>query len=537
MYPKLPNPFIFSPQDLKFLENTDLGFDFNKNHARDHMYLAHFTNVVLGLLPANFLSIQSYVMECQVLKNAALALSAASLSKLEASVIETTDGGAAKKSFTLSQNHHFRAVEYYDLAVRSLHGFSASATAMNRDTAQSHLIAALLFSFFEWGSGSPRVFFKHITGADNIVLAMHDQITTTSIGKQVLSCWATLHARKCLHKLPFRPLSIETEREAWLEGSLTMRGLASTYANNHHDTILTILCKFYRMNARIVLEHCMSSGDESSCATIARAVDWYTELFGRPYSSELENRKDRFLLGRDELKRLLSHDRSRLDVWHDSLHCDYLPIETFTSRTVPRSSLSSYISESSMQGHLEIYPLVFRTHDTAVTYLYYSCAQLLASDQFLEQLSSAPQALRSELASPVHEIDRWAKIILRTIAGICDTDWFLREPYHLGVMWVLFTASLRCPEICILKYIIDCLIPRMYISIGSSALVVEIELYEKLFTLIHDQILAGREPLLVIPDFSQDRDRASVNHYQNTWAAVHGRHRDGQFFNDFVKVM
>lgn len=320
LLPNLPNPFTFSPGDLEFLESIDLGFDFTKNSAPDHVYFSHFTNVVLGLLPANFLSIQSYVMECQALRNAALALAAASLSKLEAFVIETIDGGAPRKSCILSQNHHFKAMQYYDLAVRSLQGISASGATVCTDTAQHHLIAALLFSYFEWGSGSPRVFFKHITGADNIVLATHNQITKTSVGKQVLPCWATLHARKCLHKLPFRPLSIEMERETWLEGSPTPRSLASTYANNHHDIILTILCEVYRMNTRIVLEQCMSFGDENSCAIMARAVDWYTKLFGRPYSSELENRKDRLLLGKDELKRLLAQDRLRLDVWHDSLH-------------------------------------------------------------------------------------------------------------------------------------------------------------------------------------------------------------------------
>lgn len=190
-----------------------------------------------------------------------------------------------------------------------------------------------------------------------------------------------------------------------------------------------------------------------------------------------------------------------------------------------------------MQGVLEIHPLLFRTHDAADTYLYYSCAQLLACDQFLEQLSSAPQALKPESAYPVRKIDPWARIILRTVAGICDTDWFLREPYHVGVMWVLFTTCTRCPERPILRYILNCLIPRMYTAIGSSSLVVEVEFYEKLFTVMHDQIVVGREPLLVIPDFSQDSDRASVSHYQNTWAAIHGRARDGQFFNDFVKVM
>jgi hypothetical protein len=135
----------------------------------------------------------------------------------------------------LSRKHHVRALKCYDDAVHQLYRLSASKATDDCGLAQNNPIVVLLFSLFEWSTGSPQLFFEHITGADSILLVMHQLMVQTDLGGQSLSCWATMYPRKSLHKLPFRPLGIEIEREFSSRMSPTVRSLAHRYAKSPHD--------------------------------------------------------------------------------------------------------------------------------------------------------------------------------------------------------------------------------------------------------------------------------------------------------------
>jgi hypothetical protein len=57
--------------------------------------------------------------------------------------------------------------------------------------------------------------------------------------------------------------------------------------------------------------------------------------------------------------------------------------------------------------------------------------------------------------------------------------------------------------------------------------------------MLHKQICNGREVLLLNPNERVDNNPFETirSRGQGSWAAIHGRVRGGQYFNDFVRIV
>jgi hypothetical protein len=419
------------------------------------MYLSHFNDVTSALLPAALLEMKPLLMDSSVLRTATRALAASDLAEMESSIVEYRASGTKYKSYALSQVHMRRGINYYDSAICA---FSKSP-ASEDISPQSRLTAALLFAYFEWQSRSPKGFFIHLSGANDLVADQYDTISRSPFGSQLLSCWATLYARQSLHRLPFRPLYAE---KAKLSNSIhaNIRPLAEKFATSHQDKILVLMCDSHCMNARMLLEICMRSGNEDTSATIDRSVAWYGDLFRSPFVSEEENKKDRPLIESDELLRLLVDKRQLLDEWHASLENLDLPMERFTSDTIGRTLSVSTLALDYGAEELAVHPLKFHSHTAATTYLFYSVAQLLSSEQRLMPFTLARGSSHST-QQVREEINPWAYLILRIIAGFSKNDWLFSEPYQVGILTILAFCCTYTPDNRFTQYVLSHILPRI----------------------------------------------------------------------------
>lgn len=527
-------------------------------------YLTHFNTHVLIVLARPFREIVRRIGEYAALRATVLAVSASHLAHLQASQRNISDG-SVKRGSRLYYDHLENGIKYYNSAMRLLSQLSID----HEPSLEISLASTLLFSDFEHESGSPRGFFTHISGADALVLAKHTLISRSCLGRQLLSCWAGAHARKEIHKLPFRPLDLEKDSVATRSTLFSMRCLMNTYAT-HTDALMVYLCDAFRINRRILLESCMGHGVGDVKTAMRRSIKWYSQHFGFPYADEEELQNYEIYIPAADLIPLLAHQRSKLDLWHDNLKLDDLPVERFAVQMMERnqmykaqSSSSSSTAESpanslSNLNASTIYPLFFHNQRAAENYMFYAIGQLLSSQHpgglMPEPDSEKSPELRSRGAEggiadenwkakePEQEpdlspINPWAMIIMRTLAGLDPKNCI--HTYSLGLVWIFTELFTCCPDRRITTYVLFTIIPRFEAEMTHGQLMLELARYKKVLIVLHEEICREREPLLVHPNYHIDCEAvAVVDSNWETWVAVHGRikGRKGEVFNDYLEI-
>lgn len=129
----------------------------------------------------------------------------------------------------------------------------------------------------------------------------------------------------------------------------------------------------------------------------------------------------------------MERQRASLDGWHSKLPLSELPIENFTSQQ------QALFGEST--SGVEIYPLKFRTFDSAMNYAYYATCQVLSSPNMLDRFYS-----RTNTDIPFTRRNYpWEKLLLRIAAGLDFADCIHKNTFRTGMMSILTLCTISCP--------------------------------------------------------------------------------------------
>lgn len=275
-----------------------------------------------------------------------MALAASNLANPQTVTRGATNKEVSHRSSTPDYAHYKIGLQLYNGSIRMLY----SGPVGSADDATLKLAITILLTGFEPESGSPLAFFTHVEGANAIVKAQHESISRSTLGRDILSTWACMHAEIRFRRLPFRFLTVESDGDP-----AGIRWLRQKYPSRE-GRVFTCLGESYALHQRVILERCMRLEHEDADTTLRRCVSWYSRNFDFSFATEGEGIPSHHRYASSgALIQSLAEQRRILDASHDDLGIDELPIERFTSRHIASDG------DADTSHKLVIRPLVFRT--------------------------------------------------------------------------------------------------------------------------------------------------------------------------------
>ncbi|RDW57343.1 hypothetical protein BP5796_12793 [Coleophoma crateriformis] len=432
-------------------------------------YLGHWESSVSGLVPAALSEAAEARDNFPAVKSALLALSACHLSQFR-TIKQARLGENQETALVPDHEHHLNCRMFYNRAIQQL----SEGDILRRIADAPMVLATLLFfSYIEWNSGSFRKFSMHLSGIQKILSARFERVSSTSLGIGLLHSWINLQAQ---HWWKLNPLTQWTFEKVVSEMGMTVQ-LAHNYPapENTREKILILLCETRRLNELAYMEKYLGPDDEESLTLRA-----YRHLFNclerpgldRPGRPILPDISGGYL-------ELLGKQAEKLEKWHACLTTADLPVESFTAArlrsmlyatstttttttTVKTTSITSSektsvstttVSETTVQDPLIIYPLQFSSHDTAMNYAYYACAQIIQDTGLLLEQTTVSKDEESRLHLSTTKINPWILLLLRISASLDPGTCERQNCYTIGLTELLIEAVKRCPLDSVLSYV------------------------------------------------------------------------------------
>ncbi|KAF5579096.1 hypothetical protein FPCIR_11236 [Fusarium pseudocircinatum] len=340
----------------------------------------------------------------------------------------------------LTQSCFRLAINYYNDAIRTI-----SDTASNGNKSPHlNLAVTLLLVLFEWESGSVHGSFVHMDGADAIVLSSIEELCQTSTGRLLLKSWADMRARKNRQKLAFRPLEIEFSRASDSRDRVLM-----SHALRFSSGVASALTNAISMRDRLVLQMCAASDGIDERLVLSHFRQWYSHAFDFNYTEELSSEAE-CVLTTKELTKGLDATKQVLHEWRNGLDKSQLPV---LQASFPSALDETFEDRLVLVG--DIAPLQFRTPEAAFNYLRYAVSLVITSPQVLSMyvLATRPRAPRTHVPAVVAHL-------LSVIEGLDPAQLIHYDVYDSGPLWVLVTVALCVPELHIMSWILETILPR-----------------------------------------------------------------------------
>lgn len=379
-------------------------------------YLAHWHDGVRPLLPAVFGEIDSLIQRYEVVKLSVLALAASHLGRFHDL---QTPSHTELTWPTGSSNHSSdscNGLSYYSTALKTLASDRLYSHTQLEPCAEMTVL--LLVAYFELETGSVSGCIWHLQRVDKLVQSSLKALADSEFGVRLLVAWSGLRAQQVADVCPY--------------GTLTFAHLHSgTIIQAEIDKYIRLTGSTYEFLAHQLARVCITSGLLLLLRTVGKdsANPLYRKWINVSRQVGVNEPPPSLLATWDSRKLLMELDSvgTLLDQWHSSLPLSNLPLESFSSGdfTDPRASLPG----------LRVRPLCFTTHAAAVDYARYACAQMYASRSSLDRCTGSLDSA---------EIDPWAHIVLRIVAGIDIAQCFADNVYRHGICWLLTRVALRC---------------------------------------------------------------------------------------------
>ena len=314
--------------------------------------------------------------------------------------------------FRPDAGHESLSHDYYGAVMRKMAWWSQQDFNANPTLGLAVLI---LFCYLESSMGNFQEFRIHSEGTKNLIRSYPDRVICD--GAELLAAWVEVEMQNWWRRVYFSTpdfhrklsvLSLPPQLEAVLDAT-----------NNQRAAILLILCE----------SHCLNNAAIVSCWDDRKDKDSWTNTNRPPPATtgtgELETR-----LSLNEYKVLLKTQSQKLDKWYALLPAFDLP-EFWQGK-------GDYVARS--QTELDIQPLLFKSHFSAMNFAYYITARVMQCTGPLESLRGTSQA---EIGDAYEEAEAWISILLRIAAGIRWKQCIQLNVYTVGFAGLLLACALR----------------------------------------------------------------------------------------------
>ncbi|KAH7199400.1 hypothetical protein DER44DRAFT_901055 [Fusarium oxysporum] len=499
------------PGNLQFRSSFPLGSD-----GRDSLLLRHFVTEISASLAPFVDDVTGDLWLHPFLRPAIMSLAAANLHQLHLMNQGFPSGDSTPSSnpqMTTISFYKQQAISLYATAVKTL----SNASLEGSDAVGLYLTAVLLLSLFEWDFGSAGSYFTHLDGADTIVCLGFENIISLLWGPLILRSWAILRHTKFTRQLPFRPL----EREKFSETDRKTSQLSSRVLDGTGN-LQALLTDAFALRNRLVLQICSEKqGIEDHC-TLQYWRLWYSKVFGFPYASEVQGHH----LTEMHMSQILDslyQNEVQLRVWREAL-------PRIAEPTIPHMPSNSNIDcRGGFSPH--ILHWTFLQHENVLKYLNYLMGRIISSREVLDLY-----LLDDKFPDPLLPLHPLIVDALSVIETLDPENSIKHDIYGNGPLWIFGALSTCAPDLRVVSYLLDVVLPR-FRPFGSCGPLLETIIQEtQIITCIKSEIERGRLTFLCDPDVVLTDDFAlDEESMVYTKMAVVGRHRQG-FHRDVVAV-
>ncbi|KAI1774278.1 hypothetical protein F4818DRAFT_78460 [Hypoxylon cercidicola] len=441
-------------------------------------YLAHWNSNVCGLVPAALSEVTNAIETFLPIKSVVLALSACHLSQYEPTVKRPRLGEVAKTASMPNQRHQSICRMFYNKAIQQL----SESETMGRVADTPMVLATMLFfSYIEWNSGSFKKFSMHLSGIQKLLTARIEHIGFTSLGNGLLRSWINLQAQHWWKLTPLTQWSLEKVAQAMGLGPSLTKILQAP--ESKRESILALLCETRRLNVLAYMEKYLGHDDRESLTL--RAYRHIFHCLGRPVRYRPEQPIVPDIAG--GYLDLLEKQGQKLEDWHASLPTKDLPMESFTAArmrsifratdtsitrtttttttTTTKDAVTAISSETTTKSTttveeitgkgpvINIHPLQFSSHHSAMNYAYYATAQLMQDTGLLLEQTTPSAAEESNSQPSKVEINPWVVLLLRIAAAFDPGTCEHQNCFTIGLTELLIEAVQRCPVDAVLSYV------------------------------------------------------------------------------------
>lgn len=394
----------------------------------DDKYFAQWRNEVSFLLPPVIRNLTVEIPQFAPLKYAVLAISAAYLSHVESSMVLATRQ-KRRSRYVPQKDHQYQSLEYYNKGIQGL----AESFLIHPCIDPHYMLAtSLLFHYFELDSGSFTGGIGHMDGIEKLLSSEYDKLNSTSTGRDLLSATMSLRSvfvNRCIvggSKIsrPVSKVAIFPLKHPVVDAELK--------AGTLYDSITILMFDCLFTERRIILDWCVCRA-KSPNGGAKDVLAWLLSQMQLPESRDASSVEELAEID-NSYRKALEQQRASLDEWHSKLPLSELPMDSFTSQK------QAFFEESTTK--LEIYPLKFRSFDSAMNYAYYATCQVLSSPNMLDRLYS-----RTDITIPFTRKNYpWEELILRIAAGLDFADCIHKNTFRSGMMSLLTLCTISCPN-------------------------------------------------------------------------------------------
>ncbi|KAI9147039.1 hypothetical protein HJFPF1_13070 [Paramyrothecium foliicola] len=478
----------------------------------ERIYIAYFNMYSLDILPGSRALGRSFA-EALPVRNAALALAAASLANQQCSYkSEPVPGSLRRAAWVPKGSHESHARLFAQQALKDLESDRADVDSIAR------LAAWVLLAFVEAELGTVRRFWYLVGKVHEAYLGDDTQLLNqlqhlglreaVMVMRALQQSMAGPHTRFSVD-LPGRKKSEATS--CWLNPS------------TKESSLLWILTTAIHIGNQIIWCRTMRMGRGNSNQLLKQISEWYSTMQGEEISVS-DTDDDGSCSDHNLLQEL------------DRLHSE------LTKRTPPKGFES--IGESLEYSPSHMYssndpmpePLHFDTHEEAMEPIKYLSANIMCCQSLQVGLLDPKRVREAQLKDSRPNASVYT--ILRIAAGLDPAECARRNIYRKGVAWMLFNVALRFQEPASLSSI-NSLLQGMEAS-GSpfEDAFVPIPLFRRFILSIWREFEQGRHIFCACvgagPAFSKTE---LFSKSSDELLILHGVESTGRYFNDCVSMV
>lgn len=451
----------------------------------EKLYLNHWRNHLLRILPAPYAHVESLVGECSALRPAIIALSAYDLAETQTEMRSRMVGPVKEWFYAPNGEHQRCGSVYYNIARREL----AEMELGNGDKI-SVLATLLLFVLIESHFGSFRAAAFHLHVVEHLLCSDHSICERASTGRGLTNVWITLRAQNWSRRIPFTLFDFQT---SLMEIGVDVNRMLDV-SESPAEVVIVIMFQSWRLSLMLLFERYSGRGDMESISSQC-CRDVHSRM--RP-SAMTQPWTPKVPIPDEKYDNLLDKQRRKLDEWRTALPLSYLPIDSSRSKSVARRLLKfdySDVSESCLE---------FESHEAAMAYAYYVTAKIIQSSEVMDEFLSMPPL--ADAPNPGRsEINHWLLTLLRIIAGLDIMTCVQRNFYSVGLLEIVRMCQLRLPKCnAILRRLTDHLVEELtdhcIVSDGS----ILISNFNQDSWEIEEQRIQDRDLFYIMPRFSPD---------------------------------
>ncbi|KAE8402983.1 hypothetical protein BDV37DRAFT_149759 [Aspergillus pseudonomiae] len=462
----------------------------------EQLYLSYFTQELTNMLPESVRAVASRMTELSSLREAVIALSAARLASIE-----------SEQQRRPRFQHFSEALSRFISAVQHIR--TSPADIENVLAAVIHLVLFELEVGTLWGVCC------HVAGLENLLMLHQDVLMESRYGRTLLRAGVFLRMRTLFLLNPLSSLGTEPATGRYLQR------LVDEIAQPR-EIIYINMTRAVSMTTHLILAHCMQHDHDAWHRVAGKIYSRFQDTSMQPADPPMLPEATE---GRDIYIYLKEIEERNKAVISDS---GYEPLGTMLSK--PRESNSN--ERQLFLNIPELNPIRFDQCEEAIFSAVYALSQIYCDGKLLQSL-----LYQQELESNPH-VTEHVKTILGIAKGYDPASCFCDSVYNMNISWVLVLLALRWPTQEVMRYLKDDFLPRLQ---RTDALredtVGALPCFSRIVNLLDTETTRGRRIYTMQPVYADSAEREHfflMNQVQGY--AIHGRDREGHFFNDYIST-